>query len=306
MFGAGQSDRRLGDMMTDTIAIIAMGDMGAGVGRRLHERGARVLTSLRGRRAASAMRAERAGMIPIDSDDELIAQANFFLSIVPPGDALGLAERLKPALVRAAKKPIYVDLNAIAPETTVRIGEVVTATGAAYVDGGIVGGPPTASYTPRIYLSGERAPDVARLINYGLVMSVVDGPVGAASALKMSYAGLTKGLTAIGTAMILGAIRAGCADALREELADSQPHMLAWLARQVPAMYPKAYRWVAEMEEIAEFLEADPTAPAIYEGVARFYERIADLRAKGGTEDGELAELKRFCDAIAAPARKTA
>jgi L-threonate 2-dehydrogenase len=292
--------------MTDTIAIIATGEMGAGVGRRLHERGARVLTSLKGRSAASAMRAERAGMLPIERDDELIAQADFFLSIVPPGDALALAERLKPALARAANKPIYVDLNAVAPETAVRIGEIVAAAGARYVDGGIIGAPPNGSYSPKIYLCGESANDVACLATYGLAVSLVNGPIGAASALKMSYGGLTKGLTAIGTAMILGAIRAGCADALRQELAESQPQLLAWLARQIPAMYPKAYRWVAEMEEIAEFLQEDAAAPAIYEGIAGFYERIADVRAKGGNDTGELAELKRFCEQAAAPARKTA
>jgi hypothetical protein len=122
----------------------------------------------------------------------------------------------------------------------------------------------------------------------------------------MSYAGITKGLTAIGTAMMLGAIRAGCGDELRTELAESQPQLLAWLARQVPNMYPKAYRWVAEMEEIAAFLEDDPAAPAIYEGIARFYERIAAEKSSGGADEGELAELKRFCEQAGVPARKTA
>jgi 3-hydroxyisobutyrate dehydrogenase-like beta-hydroxyacid dehydrogenase len=291
--------------MTDTIAIIATGDMGAGVGRRLSERGARVITSLKGRSGASAMRAERAGMKPVENDDELIAQADVFLSIVPPGEALALADRLAHALARAEKKPIYVDLNAVAPETAVRIGDTVTATGARYVDGGIIGGPPSGNYTPKIYVTGDAAGDLERLAAYGLAIKLVKGPIGAASALKMSYAGITKGLTAIGTAMMLGAIRAGCGDELRAELAESQPHLLAWLARQVPNMYPKAYRWVAEMEEIAAFLEDDATAPAIYEGIARFYERIAQEKASGA-EDGELAELKRFCEQAGVPARKTA
>jgi putative dehydrogenase len=292
--------------MTDTIAIIAAGDMGAGVGRRLHERGARVLTSLKGRSGESAIRAERAGMQPVKSDDELVAQADFFLSIVPPGDALALVERLEPALTRAQKKPIYVDLNAIAPQTAIRVGEVVAPTGCRYVDGGIIGGPPTGSYSPKIYVSGPDAREIERLVSYGLTVKYMDGPIGAASALKMSYAGITKGLTAIGTAMMLGAIRSGSGDALRAELADTQPQLLAWLARQVPNMYPKAYRWVAEMEEIADFLDGDAAAPAIYEGIAHLYERIADLKATGAADDGELAELKRFCEQAGIPARKTA
>jgi 3-hydroxyisobutyrate dehydrogenase-like beta-hydroxyacid dehydrogenase len=292
--------------MADTIAIIAAGEMGAGIGRRLHERGARVLTSLAGRSPASALRAERSGMTVIATDDELLAQADFFFSIVPPGEALALAQRVKPALLRSARKPIYVDCNAVAPETAVNIGEVIIGTGSRYVDAGIIGAPPTATYSPKIYLSGDNARDVERLGTYGLSFSALDGPIGAASALKMSYAGITKGLTAIGTAMMLGALRTGCADALHRELADSQPHILTWLARQVPNMYPKAYRWVAEMEEIADFLQGDVAAPAIYDDIARFYERIAELKANSGADDGELAELKRFCERVSAPARKTA
>jgi L-threonate 2-dehydrogenase len=134
--------------MTDTIAIIAAGEMGAGIGRRLHERGARVLTSLTGRSPASALRAERAGMGIVGSDDDLFAQADFFLSVVPPGEALALAERVKPALQRSARKPIYVDCNAVAPETAVRIGETIAGTGSRYVDAGIIGGPPSGSYSP--------------------------------------------------------------------------------------------------------------------------------------------------------------
>ena len=241
-----------------------------------------------------------------DSYDALIAQADFFLSIVPPGDALALANRLTPALARAARKPIYVDLNAVAPETAVAIGDVVTMSGAHYVDGGIIGAPPSGNYSPKLYLAGDDAKSVERLAAYGLTIRTVHGAIGAASALKMSYAGLTKGLTALGTAMILGAIRADCADELRAELAESQPNMLAWLARQVPSMYPKAYRWIAEMEEIAAFLKDDPAAPAIYQGIARLYERVAEVRNKSGTDDGELAELRRFCEQAAAPARKTA
>src|SRR5213592_1935645 len=87
--------------MAETIGIIAMGEMGSGVARRLHERGANVITQLTGRTPASAARAERAGAIPVAKDQEFVAQADFILSIVPPGDAVALAERLAPAIKRA-------------------------------------------------------------------------------------------------------------------------------------------------------------------------------------------------------------
>ena len=98
----------------------------------------------------------------------------------------------------------------------------------------------------------------------------------AASALKMSYAGITKGTQAIGAAMMLAASRAGSADALFAELSSSQKEMFAWFKRGLALMPPKAYRWIAEMHEIAGFVGEDPTARELYEGAAHFYERIAE------------------------------
>ena len=91
------------------------------------------------------------------SEDEL-AGADFLLSIVPPADAVSLAERLSGALARAARKPIYVDLNAVNPQTTKKVAKIVQAAGARFVDGGIIGGPPRAGYDgPAYYVSGADA-----------------------------------------------------------------------------------------------------------------------------------------------------
>lgn len=279
--------------MSLTIAIIAPGEMGSAVGHSLRERGARILTSLAGRSKASIARAERAGFAIIENDEQLVRESDMLLSIVPPGDALGVAERFAPALTRAARKPVVVDCNAVAPATVVRIGTALAGTGARYVDAGIIGPPPAAGLRTVFYVSGEHARDLLVLNDLGLVVRALEGPIGAASALKMSYAGITKGLTAVGSAMMLGAERAGAAQALKRELGESQPHLLAYLTKHVPAMFPKAYRWVAEMEEIAAFLAADPAAPHIYAAAARLYERFAE--SADTPETGELAVLARFC-----------
>jgi L-threonate 2-dehydrogenase len=283
--------------MADIVTVIAAGEMGAGIGKRLSERGARVLTSLKGRGAGSAQRAADARMIDVANDDELVAQSDFILSVVPPGQAVALAERFKAPLTRAARKPVYVDCNAIAPKTAKRIGELLAGTGARYVDGGIIGGPPAPNYSPGIYVSGPLANDARKLAAYGLNIRVVDGEIGAASALKMSYAGITKGVTAIGAAMLLGAVRAGCAEELKQELSESQPQLLQRFSRQVPLAFPKAYRWVAEMEEIAAFLGDDPAAREMFLGIARLYERIAEGEAKQSPQaEAELAALRNFCN----------
>jgi len=277
--------------MPPIVAVIAPGMMGSAVGQRLAQNGVEVRTALAGRSEASVARAKAAGMIGVPDDQ--IAAADIILSIVPPGEALGLAEHFAPALRAAPRKPIYVDCNAVHPGTVLRIARVIEETGATFVDGGIIGGPPTpGSKGTRIYLSGEAAPGVAVLQQYGLEMPVQPGPIGAASAMKMSYAGITKGFTALGAAMMLAATRAGTADDLKQELLTSQPALVGWLTRQMPRMYSKAYRWVAEMEEIAEFVGEDPAARQFYEAAARLYERIA-ADYDGGRK--EVAALDAFC-----------
>src|SRR4051812_1625700 len=149
--------------MAETIGVIAMGEMGSAVARRLHERGATVITQLAGRSAASAARAERAGAIPVSSDDEFTRQSDFILSIVPPGDAVALAERLAPAIKRTGRRIVYVDCNAVSPQTAERIGEVLKDTGCIYVDAGIIGPPPSDTARTIFYASGPGAKDFARL-----------------------------------------------------------------------------------------------------------------------------------------------
>jgi len=126
---------------------------------------------------------------------------------------------------------------------------------------------------------------------FGLDVQIVDGPIGAASALKMSYAGLTKGLIAIGVAMVAGARRAGLSEALRAELERSQPELLRMLRARVPAMFPKVYRWVAEMEQIGEFLGSTEDGAAIYEGIARLYEQIATEWEKAGASSASFTAI---------------
>ncbi|HJU17980.1 MAG TPA: DUF1932 domain-containing protein [Stellaceae bacterium] len=258
------------------VAIIAQGTMGSGIGRRLHESGAEVRTLLAGRSPASAERARAAGMRAAADEQALLEGADFFLSILPPGEAEPLARRLAPAFAELAEKPLYLDCNAVSPQTAVKIGEVVTASGARFVDAGIIGGPPQSGKKgPAIYASGEHVRAALPLRDWGLDLRAIDGPIGAASGMKMSYAGITKGTTAIGTAMLLGAARFGCAEALLAELAASQPQLLAYFRAGIPRMYDKAYRWVAEMEEISAFLEQNPPSRDLYAAVARLYDYLA-------------------------------
>src|SRR6266849_8542949 len=103
--------------MSITVAILAQGTMGSGVGKRLHESGAEVRTLLSGRSAESAERARAAGMKPMPDEKALLEGADFFLAILPPSEVENLARRLAPALSALPAKPIYIDCNAISPQT---------------------------------------------------------------------------------------------------------------------------------------------------------------------------------------------
>lgn len=273
-----------------TVAIVAAGSMGSGVAKRLTENGVTVLTSLAGRSAASAKRAEAAGMRAVD--DAQLMQADLFLSIVPPGDSRALAARFAPHFAAANRKPVFVDCNAVSPPTMRGTADVIAATGAPFVGAAIIGPPPKPGSTnTKIYVSGTAAPDVMKLNEHGLIIRLLDGPLTAASALKMSYAGITKGFTALAAGMMLAATREGSDAALKAELAESQPAMTAWLDRQMPNMYGKAYRWVAELDEIGAFVGEEFAEHDMLTAAARFYQRIAD--DFDGKQD-EVAVLERF------------
>jgi 3-hydroxyisobutyrate dehydrogenase-like beta-hydroxyacid dehydrogenase len=276
--------------MTPTIAVIAPGAMGSAVARRLAEHGVRVLTSLAGRSPATLERAAAAGMIGVD--DRQIAAADVILSILPPAEAVAFAQRLAPALALVAHRPIFVDCNAVDVGTVQRVAAVLGTGPARFVDGAIIGAPPEPGKAgPALYLAGEPAAELLFLQQLGIRAQVIEGPVGAASALKMSYAGITKGLTALAAAMVLAASRAGAAPALRAELAASQPQLLKRFGTTLPDMVPKAYRWAAEMREIAAFVQEDRAAARIYEAAGDFYERIA---ADLGEGRQEIALLDAF------------
>jgi 3-hydroxyisobutyrate dehydrogenase-like beta-hydroxyacid dehydrogenase len=264
--------------------------MGAAVGKRLADHGLSVLTSLEGRSHPSRARAREAGLTEVP--EAALAEADFVLSIVPPAHAVEFAERMAAHLAAAARKAVFVDCNAVSPATVQRVAESIGRAGAPFVDAGIIGFPPQDGRSgPNFYACGPHAERFRALEEFGLTIRPVGGPIGAASALKMAYAGITKGIIAIGTSMILAAERAGVAEALHAELAESQQSVLAGYGRSIPGMFPKAYRWVAEMQEIAAFAGQDEAAAAMFSGASKLYRRLAGDVAG---EPREIVRLMRF------------
>jgi 3-hydroxyisobutyrate dehydrogenase-like beta-hydroxyacid dehydrogenase len=262
-------------MPKQTIALLHPGEMGAALGACLVARGLRVVWVPQGRSAATRKRADAAGLEPCETLDRALAAAEVVLSVCPPHGALDLARAV------AAKKNfrgIFVDANAVAPATAREIGRVIEVAGASFVDGGIIGPPPTAPGRTRLYLSGSARETIAALFASTHVQAVaLEGEIGAASALKMAYAAWTKGSTALVAAIRALAQAEGVDASLLAEWKLSRPEPLRE-SDAVPAKVRKAWRWVAEMEEIAASFEAAGLPGGFHHAAAEIYERLAAFK----------------------------
>ncbi|SNY91127.1 3-hydroxyisobutyrate dehydrogenase [Cohaesibacter sp. ES.047] len=275
--------------MTKTIAIPLAGEMGGGVGGVLTDHGAKVLTCTEGRSQTTKDRAKSFGMKDVSWSK--IAAADIILSIVPPGIALEVAGRLADALPVGAS-PLFLELNAISPSTTVEACTRVSKAGMRAVDGGIIGGAPKPGKSrPRLYISGELAQEALCLNDFGLDIHAIKGDIGAASALKLCYGAMNKGETGLMAAMMSAAERNGIGAELHAEMVRSRPAAQKQAEGALPRMYPKAYRWVDEMREIAEFLGKDRPEYKLWQGMADLYQALADDYA-GAKE--QVSSLDRF------------
>ncbi|HEY7601265.1 MAG TPA: DUF1932 domain-containing protein [Methylomirabilota bacterium] len=272
--------------MSTTVGLLHPGEMGAVVGACLHAAGVRVVWASAGRSQSTSRRAASVGLEDLGSPASVVQASDVILSVCPPGAATDVAR-----LVAAARfAGLYVDANAVAPATARAVGEIVGATGADLVDGGIVGPPPRQAGTTRLYLSGPRAGEVADLFKGSALEAIVmPGDVGAASALKMAYAAWTKGSSALLLAVRALAIREGVDPALRAEWERSQPGLEARSEAAVGANAPKAWRFVGEMEEIARTFAAAGLPAGFHEACARIYERMG--RYKDATAAPPLSEV---------------
>jgi 3-hydroxyisobutyrate dehydrogenase-like beta-hydroxyacid dehydrogenase len=266
-----------------TIGIVSPGDMGHALGAVLVQYGLRVLTTLQGRSARTVALAAQAGITDIGDDTALVREADMLLSVLVPAQASAFAERMAAAMRTTQSTPLFVDCNAISPRTALSIERLLREVGAEVVDVGIIGSPPRAGRAEtRLYASGSSAQRLAVLNEYGLDVRVIGPQVGQASGLKMCYASLTKGLTALATQALTAGEALGLSETLTGELRESQAELFAWFERQVPRMPPKAYRWVGEMEEIARTFADVGLPPEMLQGAAALYRLVeqTDLGAE--------------------------
>ncbi|HEY0935697.1 MAG TPA: DUF1932 domain-containing protein [Trebonia sp.] len=261
-----------------TVGLLHPGEMGAVVGGCLVSVGHEVLWDPSGRSRASTGRALAAELTGV-TFARLVARADVILSICPPHAALDVAHQV----AAAGYAGRYVDANAISAATAGQVAAVVTAGGATYVDGGIIGPPPEAAGHTRLYLSGPHAAEIRPLFHRSrLDARVADGSPYAASTVKMAFAAWTKGSSALLLAARALARAGGVERTLLAEWALSQPALGDQSEQAAHAAAAKGWRWVAEMEEIAASMEAAGLPPGFHEAAAEIYDRASRAGSPAG------------------------
>ncbi|MFW2381086.1 MAG: DUF1932 domain-containing protein [Acidimicrobiales bacterium] len=270
--------------MTTTVGILHPGAMGSELAACCNAE--HRLWVVAGRSAATVQRADEAGLEAVRTVDEICGRADLVVSICPPAAAAAVAREV----AEAGFDGIYLDANAISPDHSRSIGRLFER----FVDGSVVGPPPTVPGAARLYVSGpsELTELIERLwAGSNLEVRSVGPQLGAASALKMAYAGWTKGSSALLLAVAALAEVEGVTEALRAEWDLSQPELAARLDAGATRGAPKAWRFGAEMEEIASTL-ADAGLPAgFHVAAAEVYNRLASFKDREPTAAEVLDQL---------------
>ena len=262
-------------MAVKTVAILSPGEMGAAVGKVLRESGLEVTTCLEGRGEQTRLRARECGFSIVSDLEELAGTADLILSILVPAEAEKVARSVARAMAASGGRATYADCNAVSPQTTGSLEPLITQAGGTFADAGIIGGPPRDGYAPRFYTSGPGASTLAELDGRGIEVVKVGGESGRASAIKMCYAAMTKGTTALQTALLVAAIRLGVYEELRKEILASQRPAFDQIERSVARLPSVAYRWIGEMEEIAATFESVDVTPDFHRGAADVFRLVA-------------------------------
>lgn len=287
-------------MSKPTIAILSIGQMGLGIASLLIAHDYRVITNVSDRSTATRHRAQSAYIECSNSDAELVQQADYIFSIVPPRDAVETANRIQDALrnQKPEKEIWYADLNAISPATSRQIAQdfVLHAPDVKFVDGGIIGGPPSQAQDeswrkPDIPISGPRIPnyDLFETLN----MRHIGPLIGAASGLKCCFAALTKGFTALSLQSYTTASNIGVLPELQEYMEIYNVGARGKAEKSIVGCTGKAYRWVEEMNQIGECFAAEGgfrEQARVFREIASVYESLADTVEKEGTEGMTSAE----------------
>ncbi len=262
-------------MKIETIGVMSPGDMGQAIAQQLKQKGYKVCTALDQRSARSKTLAREAGLTDVGSLAALTEQCDLILSIMNPAAALEFSGEVANAMRAGKRRPLFADCNAIAPSTQNAVSANISAAGGRCIDAGIIGAPPRGTAKTRLYVSGPDAHELEQIATPQIIVKVLSDRIGDASAIKMCYAAMNKGMVALGLEVLVAARRYGVDAALEAQLGETHRDIHERIIGGLPTMPPKAYRWVPEMLEIARTFETAGMTPRMFHGAADIYEFVA-------------------------------
>jgi 3-hydroxyisobutyrate dehydrogenase-like beta-hydroxyacid dehydrogenase len=261
--------------MTQKIGVLNPGQMGISVAASAKNGGNLVYWASEGRGPQTRERAEKQGLKEAPTLKALCEECNVIISVCPPHAAEAVAGQV----LAHSFKGLYLDVNAISPQKSIRIGQKLTAAGVQFVDGGIIGLPAWKPGTTWLYLAGPQAEEAAALFSAGPLQAVPIGEaIGKASALKMCYAAYTKGSTALLGAILATAEATGVKAELEQQWSKDSSGLAQRAKGQVTGSAFKAWRWVGEMEEIAATFREAGLPGGFHDGAAEVFRRLAGFK----------------------------
>jgi 3-hydroxyisobutyrate dehydrogenase-like beta-hydroxyacid dehydrogenase len=257
------------------LGILHPGQMGISIAASAQNSGCEVRWASQGRSPQTHERAQRFNLHDAGTLANLCQTCTILVSVCPPHAAEAVAGQV----LAQNFGGLYLDANAISPQRVVAIGAKMTAAGVQFVDGGIVGGPAWEPGKTWLYLSGQRAQEVAACFSAGpLETSIIGDEIGTASALKMCYAAWTKGSTALLCAILATADTLSIWEELQQQWARDWPGFDEQAINRARRVTAKAWRFAGEMDEISATFEAAGLPGGFHAAAAELYRRIAPFK----------------------------
>lgn len=262
------------------VGIISAGDMGHAVARELFQRGHTTLTIVENRSDLTKDRASRSNMKVVSGMKQLLDNSDFVFSIMPPDQAYEFAASFVAALKLSRDLPVFVDCNAISPETTLSMNELISGVGGKMIKVGIIGPPPGMNTPTKFYASGENAILIDFIAGGDIQFVNLGSNLIYASAIKICYAALTKGVMALQSSSLIAAELLGVGTELQDELKDSQNFHWRLIERRVSRLACDAGRWAGEMDQISETYQMLGLTPNLHKGVGDIF-RLLEASSLG-------------------------
>jgi 3-hydroxyisobutyrate dehydrogenase-like beta-hydroxyacid dehydrogenase len=269
------------------IGILHPGEMGVSIAVSAISNGHKVYWMSQGRSDRTRVRAEKHGLIEINSLFEFCQSSEIIFSICPPH----AAEEVAKSITEEKFKGYYLDANAISPQRAIKIGQMMEANDIKFVDGGIIGGPAWRPKETWLYLSGQHAHIIASCFSNGpLETKIIGDDIGRASALKMCYAAYSKGTTALLAAILATSESLDVREELYQQWELDDQGFSEQVNRRVKRTTVKAWRFEGEMKEIASMFREAGLPDGFQQASAEVYHRMANFR--------DLAEIPSLDDVL--------